>query len=98
MRELKAEIVGGKVLDLAPTREKPKKVGGHPAKKIVDGKPIVYTLPRIVLPSAYTEFMNKEFIPFKARIKVEGLGEGEAVILFFPKPEVRVNLQNARIR
>ena len=84
MRELKAEIVEGKVLDLAPTREKPKKVGGHTAKKIVDGKPVVYTLPRIVLPSTYTEFMGREFIPFKAKIKIEGLGEGEVVILFFP--------------
>ena len=85
MRGLKAEIVGGKVLDLASTREKPKRVGGHSARKIVDGKPVVYTLPRIVLPSAYTEFMNREFIPFKAKIKIENLGEGEAVILFFPQ-------------
>jgi hypothetical protein len=82
---LKAEIVDGKVYDLASVREKPKKVGEHSAKKIVDGKPVAYTLPRIVLSSAYSELIGREFIPFKAKVKVEEFGEGEAVILFFPK-------------
>lgn len=83
MRRLKAEIVGGEVFDLAPTREKPKKVGEHQTRKIVEGKPVVYTLPRIVLPSSYTDLIGREYMPFKAKVKVEGLGEHEAVILLF---------------
>jgi hypothetical protein len=47
-----------------------------------------YELPKIILPSEhFGELIGRKFKVFKTKIRIEGEGTGNVVILFFPENE-----------
>ncbi|HID18492.1 TPA: hypothetical protein EYP27_03015 [Candidatus Bathyarchaeota archaeon] len=78
---LKAEIVGGVVEEHLPSGEY-RQVGTHQVKPKTSTK--TYRLPRVTLPGEYAHLVGRRFKVYRAKLKVDGEGEGEALILFFP--------------
>jgi len=88
---LKAEIIGGVVEAPHGLGRGFRRVGVHRVSKApgksFEGKASLqaYELPRIVLPAqGFSQLIGREFKVFKAKLHIDGEGEGEAVILFFP--------------